>query len=231
MEKFKGKYRVESARLQNWDYGANGLYFITICTANRECYFGDVLVDTTNGNVDDAVETPKLCVSITPTTPIMQLSEIGKMAHHFWTEIPNHFPFVELGEFVVMPNHIHGIIIINKPDDNRMNGGVNADGDGETATPTIPSATAATVNPKRQQTINASKKWNPNTLGVIINQYKRMVTIHARRIHAEYAWQERFHDHIIRNSAEYLRVSNYIINNPPKWAADIFFKSNSGGNA
>ncbi len=229
MEKFKNKYRIESARLQNWDYGANGLYFITICTAHRECYFGDILVDTT-------------------TAPIMQLSEIGNIAQHFWTEIPNHFPFVELGEFVVMPNHIHGIIVINKTDDKRTNVDVDADvapdaavaPDADAVTPATttvtPAATtvtnnAATANPNRQQTINASKKWYPNTLGVIINQYKRMVTIHARRIHAGYAWQERFHDHIIRDNSEYQRISKYILNNPAKWADDKFFKSNLGGTA
>ena len=90
-EKFQNKYRISSARLQNWDYGSDAAYFVTICTQNREHYFGEIF----NG--------------------VMQLSEIGEMANKFWLEIPNHFPFVELDEFVVMPNHVHGIIIINKP--------------------------------------------------------------------------------------------------------------------
>lgn len=102
-DKFQNKYRIPSARLQNWDYGSNAMYFVTICTAHREYYFGNII----------NVETPESGVST--TTPTMELSEIGEMAYRFWTEIPNHFPFVELGEFVVMPNHVHGIIIINKP--------------------------------------------------------------------------------------------------------------------
>ena len=96
-EKFQNKYRIKSTRLQDWDYGSNAAYFVTICTQNREHYFGEI----TNG--------------------IMQLSEIGYMANKYWSEIPKHFPFVELDEFVIMPNHVHGIIVINKPDDGKPN--------------------------------------------------------------------------------------------------------------
>ncbi len=88
MEKFKGKYRIKSNRAEFWDYSANGLYFITIVTQNREYFFGDVI------------------------NKKMQLSEIGKIAKKYWFEIPKHFPFVKLGAFVVMPNHVHGIIEI-----------------------------------------------------------------------------------------------------------------------
>lgn len=93
MDKFLNKYRIPSARLQTWDYGWNAPYFVTICTANRECFFGNI--------VDNE----------------MKLSVIGELANQFWTEIPNHFPFVILDAFVVMPNHVHGILIFDKPDD------------------------------------------------------------------------------------------------------------------
>ncbi|CAM4237786.1 hypothetical protein [Gillisia limnaea] len=98
-EKFQNKYRSASARLKTWDYGWNGAYFVSICTQSRECFFG---------NISDGK---------------MHLSEIGEIAHNFWIEIPNHFPFVKLGEFIVMPNHMHGIIIIDKLDDGRGNNG------------------------------------------------------------------------------------------------------------
>lgn len=91
MSKFKGKYRIESTRLQNWDYGWDGAYFVTIVTKNRECFFGEI-----------------------SKTKQMILSKIGEVAEKFWLKIPSHFPFVELDKFVVMPNHVHGIIIINK---------------------------------------------------------------------------------------------------------------------
>ena len=232
-DKFQNRYRIPSARLQNWDYGSNAIYFITICTAHREYYFGDI-VPTNN-------------------QPQMQLSEIGKIAKQYWIEIPNHFPFVILGEWEVMPNHIHGIIIIDKQMDNALNNDVTVNGDGignanangngdvnanvignanddvnaNVKTPklgvsTTPSVDSIIPTTNQQRTKNASEKWNPETLGVIINQYKRIVTINARNIDADFGWQSRFHDHIIRNEESFQRISNYIINNPSKWADDKF---------
>lgn len=92
-KKFNNKYRIESTRLNNWDYRNNGAYFITICTTNRKHFFGEIVI---NG-----------------TSKEMKLSAVGMLAEKYWEEIPKHFPFVELGNFVVMPNHMHGILIIN----------------------------------------------------------------------------------------------------------------------
>jgi len=91
LEKFQNKYRNDTFRAQWWDYGWNGAYFITICTQNREQFFGQI----ENGK--------------------MILSKTGEIAATLWNDIPKHHQFVELGEFVIMPNHIHGILIINKP--------------------------------------------------------------------------------------------------------------------
>ena len=178
-DKFRNKYRIPTARLQAWDYGANGLYFVTICTQNRECFFGDIIVETPNVGV----------------STIMQLSEIGVIAQKYWVEIPRHFPFVRLDAFVVMPNHVHGIIIIDKPDDNN---------DGRTVD--TPDSGVSTVPERNKITAAASQKWKPQTLGVMINQYKRMVTIHARKINKSFAWQSRYYDHIIRNKISYQRI-------------------------
>ena len=95
MKKFKNQYRIPSARLQSWNYGQNGAYFVTICTKNRTSYFGDV--------VDGR----------------MQLSQIGQLAERFCNEIPHHFPYIDIGGYVVMPNHMHIIINICKSDDRR----------------------------------------------------------------------------------------------------------------
>lgn len=86
---YKNKYRNESARWQNWDYRWNAAYFITICTKNREPFFGRIINEK------------------------MILSQVGVIADICWYEIKNHANNVELGEYVIMPNHIHGIIIIN----------------------------------------------------------------------------------------------------------------------
>lgn len=101
-EKFNNKYRTTPARLNGWDYGANGLYFVTICTKDRVHYFGEIEKD----NI--IVETQSI-VSL-------QKTEIGKVAYENWLRIPEFAPFIELDEFVIMPDHMHGILFINKPD-------------------------------------------------------------------------------------------------------------------
>jgi len=217
-DKFQNKYRISSARLQHWDYGSDALYFVTICTQNREHYFGEIA----DGK--------------------MQLSETGKMAYLFWFEIPNHFPFVQLGEFVVMPNHVHGIIIIDKPTNSGNNdfdemGGDGGDGTiggvGDGAIVETPNLGVSTVAPNhvtinyppadKRKTNAASAKWKTGILGSIINQYKRICTINARKINPGFSWQPRFHDHIIRNHESFQRISDYISNNPVNWQDDKFY--------
>ena len=90
-EKYQNKYRIKTTRAPWWDYGSNAAYFVTICTKNKVHYFGEVV----HGR--------------------MQLSDMGKIADDCWLAIPDHFPFVKLGNHVIMPNHTHGIIIIDKP--------------------------------------------------------------------------------------------------------------------
>lgn len=94
MDKFKQKYRTQSARLSNWDYGSNGAYFVTICTQDRVHYFGEIKNAT------------------------VIYSHIGEIAHKFWTDISSHFPFVIVDELVIMPNHIHGVLFFDRPDYN-----------------------------------------------------------------------------------------------------------------
>lgn len=176
-DKYLGKYRNESIRAQWWDYSRNGAYFITICTKNRKHFFGEI------------------------RDGIMNLSDAGKLADKFWLEIPDHFPGVFLDAHVVMPNHVHGILIIDK-----MDGGGNGN-----------CGPAIVVG---NRTAMASQRWKPQSVGVIINQYKRKCTIDVWKINPDFAWQPRFHDHIIRNEQEFQRIREYIVNNPKKWESD-----------
>ncbi|GET22764.1 hypothetical protein JCM18694_30100 [Prolixibacter denitrificans] len=150
----------------------------------------------------------------------MQLSEIGLLAQKYWLEIPIHFPFVILDEFVVMPDHVHGIMVIDKTDtnadDDTMNGALEVETPKSVETPKLGVSTADPPS----RTAHASQKWNPGILGVIINQYKRMVTIRARKIHADFGWQSRFHDHIIRNDASLQQIRKYIQDNPTEWKGE-----------
>ena len=90
MTLFKNKYRIESARLKGWDYRKAGYYFITICTHQREHFFGRV----TGGNVD--------------------LSPLVEIAAQFCMGSPSHYPGIELDEWIIMPNHVHGIVSIRE---------------------------------------------------------------------------------------------------------------------
>ena len=212
MDKFQNKYRIPSARLQSWDYGWDGAYYITICSHNRKQYFGDVV----NGK--------------------MQLSNIGVLADVFWHEIKNHSKNTELGEFIVMPNHVHGILLIVGNDDEYRYGNSieNRDGDENgnendirkdkaclvftgTDTDTNTDMVTKTIGQKRFQ--NQGK----NTVSSIIGSYESAVSKHAHRLGYEFEWQSRFYDHIIRDDESYTRVADYIINNPQNWENDKFY--------
>jgi len=209
MDKFKNTYRIPSARHPHWDYRWAGVYFITICTHNRIHYFGEI----ENG--------------------AMQLSHVGVIADTLWHEIPHHAKNVELGAFVVMPNHIHGILILTGNDDDTNNDNVNVETGHAlslppTDTPTDISTDTPTDTPtdKLEQTIGQQRFQNigKNSISSIIGSYKSAVTKHAHRLGYEFEWQTRFHDHIIRDEESFQKISNYIINNPALWQDDKFFK-------
>ncbi len=178
---FKNKYRDGTTRLQNWDYRWTGSYFVTICTSDRMHFFGEIL----NGK--------------------MHLSNLGTIANQLWHEIRNHSNDVELGEFVVMPNHIHGILHFTKfieSDDNPM---LSKD------------AGLKTIGQQRFQNIGK------NSLSSIVLGYKSAVTKYANRLNFEFGWQSRFYDHIINDEFAFQEISRYIKENPMNWKNDDFF--------
>ena len=173
MDKFKDKFRIPSARLINWDYGSYGLYFVTICTLNRACYFGDITekpsVETQHfaspPPADEKTDEPFSGGNETQNMASLHYTEIGEIANQFWQEIPEHFPFVELDECVVMPNHVHGILFINKPayDEWRPN------------------------------------KFGPQSqnLAAVLRGYKAGVKKYATMHQIDFAWQARYYDRVI----------------------------------
>jgi len=193
--KFKGKYRIASARWSAWDYGSNGAYFITICVSNRAHDFGEIV----NGE--------------------MNLSALGKSAQDCWNEIPAHFPFVELGAFMVMPNHAHGVVVIDKPD---------VETQYFASLPVKETQYFASLPVKETQNIASlplPNKFGPQSqnLASIVRGYKIGVTKFARQNNIPFAWQARYHDHVIRNVAEHERIHEYILTNPQNWEEDEFF--------
>jgi REP element-mobilizing transposase RayT len=192
-EKFKGKYRGQTFRLQTWDYSSEGLYFVTICTFDREHFFGEIK----NGK--------------------MVLSEIGEIVASEWVKTPDIRPDMnlELGEFVVMPNHFHAVIYIGS---NKYN-----DGSVDNCNCRVPMHCDPTIT-----VINPSKnKFGPQSknLASIIRGFKSAVTTWCRKNnYPNFKWQSLFHDHIIRNQQAFDKIQNYIINNPKNWKDDTFFK-------
>jgi REP element-mobilizing transposase RayT len=147
----------------------------------------------------------------------MQLSDMGRIAYKNWRAIPEHFPDVELGELVIMPNHVHGIIVLV----GATQWVAPTKGENNLFAP-LPNASAygnpMSVARSETKPINGPKR---RSIGAIIGVYKMSVT---RRIQAELnganIWQRNYYEHIIRNNAEYGRIQFYIESNPIKWGED-----------
>lgn len=196
--KFQNKYRISSIRAQWWDYGWNGAYFITICTQDREHYFGEIQNDK------------------------MVLSEVGIIADILWYQIPIHHKKVELGDFVVMPNHIHGILIIDKQSNNIVDN-VNIVETGHALSlPPVPSVPLSPTDIFKKPGSQRFQNIGKNTISSIVGSYKSAVTKHANRLGYMHQWQKLFYDNIIRNNNDYQRISDYIVSNPENWAKDKF---------
>jgi putative transposase len=154
----------------------------------------------------------------------MNLSHVGVMAHVLWHEIPNHAKFVELGDFVVMPNHIHGILILDTP--TNVNNAIDVN-DNTGLRNEIAPTTKQTYDPTSDKPANLGhhrfQNIGKNTVSSIIGSYKSAVTKYANRLGFVNGWQERFNDRIIRNDTAYQRISNYIITNLVNWKDDKFY--------
>jgi putative transposase len=195
--KFKGKYRVESSRLVNYNYAANGWYFITVCTGDRNPFFG---------NVNTSLVERRNFASL-------QLSAIGEIAQNCWADIPNHFDYTYIDTYVIMPNHIHGIIIIDRPNQINKN----------TPPKNVETRNFASLQ-QPTEPIDQSNQFGPlkqGSLQAIIHAYKSAVTRQCRKNgYDSFAWQPRFYEHIIRTDDSLERIRQYIINNPAQWEID-----------
>ncbi|MBD2480494.1 transposase [Planktothrix sp. FACHB-1365] len=179
MTLYKNKYRIESTRLPYYNYAASGWYFVTICTKDKLWFFGDIV----SSNI--------------------KFSAMGEIANKFWSDIPNHFQDVYLDAYIIMPNHVHGIIVIERSHNEEH---------GETRHGTSLQGT------------DESNKFAPlkrGSLQAIINAYKSSVTRWCRKNgYDNFAWQPRFYDHIIRDEQALVKIQEYIVNNPAKWDED-----------
>ena len=189
-DKFLNKYRIPSARLSNWDYSSNAAYFLTTCTADRQHYFGEI------------------------NNSEMQLSKVGEYATECWLNIPNHFPYFYLDASVVMPNHVHGIVLIENPYFVETRHALSPQ--------QYNSATSQQLESGSKLPHFRFRNQGKNTISSMIGSFKSAVTKFCNENGLLFGWQSRFHDHIIRDNHEFYKIRNYINNNAANWKEDKF---------
>jgi REP element-mobilizing transposase RayT len=202
MSLFRNKYRIASARCPQWDYSSPGYYFVTICTKNREYFLSDVVHDK------------------------IVLKPAGIIANEEWLATPKIRPNIEIDEYIIMPNHIHGIIrikssprIVQTP-----RCGVSSVLSDKSGNPNIqepPHRDVSTDDKSKNIKNKTPKNWKPGVLGAIIGQFKNTTKRLIRKSALpEFDWQPRFWDHIIRDDRELYAIRRYIHNNPRNWDKD-----------
>ena len=193
-----------SMRLKGYDYSQPGLYFITICCQDKICRFGKIENDE------------------------MILNEFGKIAHDEWEKTPQIRPNVQLGEFVIMPNHIHGIIhldnrrgVLQTPPDLQTPHDMQMPQDLQT------SHDMNILNADVHMGVCKTPIHSPSqTVGAIVRGFKSSVTKQWVAMgFTGKLWQRNYYEHIIRNEQSYHAISQYILNNPLKWNNDTFFRN------
>lgn len=172
------KHHRRSIRLKEYDYRQPGAYFVTICAQNRECLFGKI----ENGE--------------------MQLNEACKMIHKWWKQIIEKYAYVELDEYIVMPNHLHGIIIVGAdprvcPDNKKSE---------------------HTGSPLRKSVkLSRMIQWFKT---MTTNEYIRNVKQNDWPPFNKRLWQRNYYEHIVRDENKLNQIRKYIIDNPLKWDLD-----------
>jgi len=179
--RFDPQKHRRSIRLKDYDYSSNGAYFVTMVTWRRDMLFGEII----DGN--------------------MRLNDFGAIADECWRDVPEHFPNVDLGAYVIMPNHVHGVVVINDMGDRR--GTIYRAG----ATQPDKGKGAAMLRPNVK----------PGSLGAIIRSYKSAVSYRIHKeLNATGIWQRNYYEHIIRDEKDLQRITDYIEMNPLRWNDD-----------
>ena len=179
MTQYKNKYRIETNRLKHWDYSSDGYYFLTICTRNRIQWFGEI----DNGE--------------------MVLSDFGKIVNEQWVQSFEIRDELSKGEFIVMPNHIHGIVVLE-------NDSTDTTG---TGTGTVETHGRASLPHRKPKSISSFMAGFKSATIREIDKFNRQNPL----------WQHNYWDRIIRHEKEYQRIAEYIKNNPINWENDSLY--------
>jgi len=196
-----------SPRLNGYDYSEPGAYFVTICTENRICYLGNIVDGISISN------------------------PISDVIREIWHEIPEKFQYVDIDVFIIMPNHVHGIVVINKECRNLIHHfPINNFVKNNNVGLINQAPTKNHLNDKKGCLVNQTAKKKTNwilmhnskqTIGKIIRYFKAKT---ARIIHDKFfpsfRWQRNYYEHVVCSPRELNSIREYIINNPLKWALD-----------
>lgn len=181
-----------SIRLRGYDYSQAGAYFITICTHNRECLFGAVGAGSKPAH--PSIKPAQFATPHPTQSPnLMVLNEYGEIVKDTWEDLINHVDGIELDAFVIMPNHVHGIIVI-------IRAGLVQDGAGLEPAPT-----------------------GKRTLPEIVRQLKTFSARRINKKRGAQGlpvWQRNYYEHAIRDDDDLTRIHGYIANNPINWLSD-----------
>ena len=188
------KHHRRSIRLQGYNYSQAGAYFITICTWQRECLFGEII----DGE--------------------MQLSPWGEIVNLHWQNLPKYHRHLELDEFVIMPNHLHGIIVLINNNNNSVGAGL-ADISGQKQitsqqNPPFPISQSQTKSKNLPEILRGFKTFSARR----INQMRRTSGVPV--------WQRNYYEHIIRHEESLQYIRQYTINNPLSWELDQLHPNN-----
>ena len=180
-----------SIRLPNYDYSRSGIYFITICTHQKQCLFGDI----NNGR--------------------MSLNQIGKIVVEEWLKSAQIRKEIELDEYVIMPNHLHGIVLIHndlKIGDRLCLRDRN-----------IVDDKGASLAPLQNNVVDVSRQRKPRSLSSFVAGFKSSVTKRIKIFCPQPnppIWQRNYHESIVGEEQQLARIRQYILNNPQKWQED-----------
>ena len=192
-------------RLKGYDYSQNGAYFVTICAKDRLELFSAITV----GAATCRPCSSSICRPNTEITangrPYVELSDIGYAIDIAINNIPKTYPLVLVDAYVIMPNHVHLILILDN---------------GRHEQTTREERAELIVQFHHQVAVdNGRQVAAPTTVQTIIGHMKRFVSMK----YGFSVWQKSFHDHIIRNENDYIRIAEYIENNPANWMEDCFY--------
>ena len=201
------KHHRRSIRLKGFDYASPGAYFVTIVVRNRECLLGEV---TAKGET--------------------RLNDLGEVVRAEWEALPGKFRGLALDQFVIMPNHLHGVLVL-QGEDSGEGGAHTGPRKGEASANRVPSKIERLVADASPLPIQPVHGTQPGSLAAVVQNFK---SVSSRRINARRQtpgvpfWQRNYWEHVVRTTSDLAQIRAYIQTNPACWAMDQLYHTDNG---